>query len=172
MLKQHEMLKQVFFLIAKSDLFPETSSADIAKDVLALHKNGYLFASADENDIVRFVACMYRVKKVPKRYPKKYPVKSIGDILYVAWAISKDNDKDVIKRLLTSYLDTNKDIKTISFHELRDGEKLKTFNRKEEPIKKEKKAKVNAKKDVAKPKNKKKETKTRVKVKGGPDGQK
>ena len=152
MMQQHEVLKQVFFLIVQSTLFPDADVKELALDLLKLHGDGYLYISLDENEDVTYVMCGYRVKEAPEKYPKYYPEKEEGDVFYVAWAVSKDNDVNSIKRLLTSFTEQRPDIKTVAFHDRSDGESLKVFNRK---IKKSKKKPKANKPKIEKTKNNK-----------------
>ncbi len=113
----------------EANIFPEASIRDWVKDLLYLHSKGFLFGSFDSNDNLKLVACLYRVPEILKEYPKQYPEKSEGNILYVAWVASIDNDNVALKRMVTSYLNANKDVDTICFHDLKKGEELRVLHR-------------------------------------------
>jgi len=152
-MQQHEMMIQAFTLLAKSDLFPDTTAAEIAKDILWLHKQGYLYASTDKDDKLKFIMCGYKVKKAPKDPPDKYPIEEEGSVFYIPWAISEENDANVLKVVLTELFDIKKDITAVAFHDLKHGEDLNMFKRKKEKKKAVKKA---VKKTAAKKKTVKK----------------
>lgn len=129
-MKQHEFLVEAFNLVRDLNVFPGTTAKDWIVDLLYLHNNGLLYGAIDENDKLKLVTCLYRLKEIPQKPPETYPNESKGNILYVAWVASRDNDPLALKRIVKSFLDANKDIKAICFHDLKKNEELKVFKRK------------------------------------------
>jgi len=125
---QAELLKQAFFLLVKSGVCPKTKIKDWVKILLFTHKKGYLYASC-ENEDVKMIACMYRVKKLTKKIENRFPEEEKGNLLYIPWFASKSENKMLANRLLKSYLKKHPEVDEIAFYERGDESKLKRFKR-------------------------------------------
>lgn len=103
---------QVYKLVLSSGVASQNSSEEWLKTLIYMHLKGWLFFHKEEGQLVSVVGA-YRVKEYDKKLIDKMPDKEEGDILFVVFAASKADDKQVLVKMLRKYKEKNPDIKKV-----------------------------------------------------------
>lgn len=125
---QNKLLLEIFKLVFKSGVCPDSTPSELLKSILHMHNKGYLYV-AFENDSLCTVVGAYLIKEFNDVVIENIPEVEEGDILYIPFLVNTSKDKLMIKRLLSEYLDINKNVKEVIFYERNSDDRLKRFSR-------------------------------------------
>lgn len=94
-----------------TNVCPETTRENMLDIICYAHKKGYLYTNRNANAFV----CGYRIPEVNERWKNTMPAEENGEIFFVNFAISEDQSKWTLLRMLRSYLSENQDVKELVY---------------------------------------------------------
>lgn len=123
---QGQLLAECFGLIIENKVCPETKPREWLTVLLYMHTKGWLYFSGQEK--LDIVACAYRIPAVSPEYTDVLPKKEKGNILYVPFYTTRNQDRFSALKFLKAYLKQNKQkIKEVAWYERGDNKKLKRY---------------------------------------------
>lgn len=127
-MKQVEGLRQIMEMIVRSGIRPEMKPSDWLRALLFFHRKGWLYATVKDKEIKMALAA-YRIKEFDEKTKNKVPDVEEGDILYIPFIISRDEDRFRVTRIAKTFLSNHKDIKEIVFED--KNNRVRRFTNKE-----------------------------------------
>ena len=136
-LKQHletVFLVNVLTFLKKSGTAPDNTMDDWMRAVSHMHDRGWLYYTKEDGKIVTIVGA-YRIKKFDEKKVDVMPDKEEGDILFINFAASTSEHKTSLKKMLSKYVDENKNIKEIIFYPRNQDKEFKRIKVRSKDVK-------------------------------------
>ena len=126
-LRQHlenAFLIKIYGMVLKSKVCPESTPDEWLKTLSYMHDQGWLYYHYEDGK-PSVVIGAYRIKEFTEDVTDVMPTKEEGNILYVSFAVSHSNDRNVLKKMLGAYIKEHPDLEEIILYERNSDEKLK-----------------------------------------------
>ena len=123
-INESQLILMAFQLVIDSGCCPETTPAEWLKLLWYMHKKGWLYVVFEE-DKLSLVVGAYRIPEFDETKADILPTEESGNILYVPFLVSFENDKLLLKKVLDSYLKHFPNITEIVFYERNNNERFK-----------------------------------------------
>ena len=121
-----ELLRQVMEMVMKAGLRPSMKPSDWLAVLIYLSKKGWLKVFEKDGNVTVATAA-YRIKEFNKDMVDNLPKKEEGNILFVPFFLSREQDRMTVPKIIKAYLDENKDIEEIIFEDKND--RIRRFGR-------------------------------------------
>lgn len=106
------LLSRCFEMVVNQNVCPQTPRSEMMQILEYCHEKGWLYTNPKAN---AFVRC-YRIPVVDKKFDEILPKEEEGQILYVNFAVSEDDEPSSLLKILRGYLLNNPEVKEMVYY--------------------------------------------------------